>query len=125
MKWPFSKSTPEKPAESIRTVAPFPIVDAPAAPDWSESDREALSQFLRTAAGEKIRALANWHEQATNRSAVLRGNGFEHNCGFASGWHHASRFFLHTLSAPQTRDPQGDDAEPATDAERLRERLAS
>jgi len=101
----------------------FPVVDTESEPAWGEADAQALRQFLRSDTGQKLLATVNYHEQGTNRAAVLRSEGWEHNAGYAKGWHQASIYFFHTLPA-DVRPKQDDATESGDGAALLRERLA-
>lgn len=94
-------------------------------PKWTADDSETWAHFLATnGVGQKLQALANYHEQATNRSVILRLEGAENNTGFARGWHMATAYFFKTLSAEVRPQQDQNDTQQGDDASRLRERVA-
>lgn len=114
--------------KQLRSVQePFHVVYGDA-PKWRREDADFWRAFLASEPGCALQAQANFHEQAANRAAVMRtdgdANAFANNTGFARGWHEATRYFFHTLSA-DIRPEQDDATEPGDEAGRLRERLAS
>lgn len=107
--------------------SPFPTVDGEK-PDWRQEDVDHWRAWLGTVPGQALLAQANFHEQACNRASALRTGAdeksFANNAGFARGWHEATRFFFHILTADI--QPKSDDAtDDGDEASRLRERLAS
>jgi hypothetical protein len=104
-------------------MQPFAPVGCGDAPEWSTADAEGWRRFLSSEPGRKLQALANWQEQAANRTAILQKHQLENAAGFARGWHTATSFFFKSLSAnvrpeQDTAKQQGDEANP------LLERLA-
>jgi len=102
---------------------PFATIETAEPPAWEDTDAVALRNFLKTPAGEKLRAIAMHAEQACNRQAVLGGPPFEQRAGYAQGWHRATAYFFDTLTA-DVRPKQDDDTEEGAEASPLRERLA-
>lgn len=103
----------------------FPVVDSDSPPAWCETDAAAWAAFLGTDPGQRLMRLANYQEQAANRAAVLQAGIDNSAAAVAKGFHEATKYFFHTLSVRDQRKPADDAGEDATDAERLRERLAS
>lgn len=101
----------------------FPVVDDFGALPWEQADVNEWKRFLTTQAGQRMQRAANFHEQATNRDAVLRTANAENSIGFARGWHAATVYFFQTLSAnvPPSTD---DDSPGSTGAASLAERHA-
>lgn len=111
-------------AAKLQERPPFETEFADEAPQLSHELRDIWRHFLATnEAGKVLQRMANFYEQAQNRSAVLRTEGAERNAGFAHGWHAATMFFFRTLSADVR--PQQDTDTQASGADALRERLAS
>ena len=99
----------------------FRAVDAAQAPAWGPEDAKAWEVFLRTGAGQRLCAQANFYEQAVNRQADMRLERAENNTGFARGWREATQYFFGTLSA-DPRPQSGDDEQPSIGVAGLRER---
>lgn len=110
--------------EREKANSAFPEVNYPD-PDWTQDHVSAWRSFLASDVGKTLRAIANYREQAANRIAVLTDGDHAKNAGFAVGWQRATEYFFNQLSSLQSREHEGLDAGEATDAERLRERLAS
>lgn len=102
----------------------FPVVEHDE-PKWTPDDGDTWRHFLATnGAGQKLQSLANYHEQACNRNAILRKEGAENNTGFARGWHMATAYFFKTLSAEVRPEQDPNDTQQGDSASQLRERVA-
>lgn len=97
-------------------------------PKWEPVFAEAWRIFLaNNPAGQALQRQANFHEQQTNRAAVVRSmsGGADQNVGYARGWHDATEYFFKTLSATVPAATEDQATQPPHDAAALRERLAS
>ncbi len=94
-------------------------------PFWEDADRAVWAEFLRSATGQKLQAKANFHEQATNRTAVMLQGNAENATGYARGWHMATKYFFASLkNLADVRPEQDTTTEQQPGAAALRERLA-
>ncbi len=98
-------------------------VDFEKEPAWLEEDAAAWNAFLRTPTGDKLKRKARHREQMHNRSAVLRTEGFENNCGRAAGFNGCATWMLDFLLSADLPLPTEDDTRPVSGADGLRERV--
>lgn len=104
--------------------APVAVEFADAEPAWLPDYEDGWRHFLTsTEAGAALMRQANWAEQGCNRRAIGASGAAEGAIGEARGWHRATQYFFHTLSAKLRPQQQQDTQAPEADA--LRERLAS
>jgi hypothetical protein len=94
----------------------------PQAPEWTDSDSNALAAFLHGAAGRKLMARLWFEEDAVRSSAVSRPTGCEFNAGYACGFR-AAVARLNTISASVTPHPDDASQDPQG-AEDVAERFA-
>lgn len=113
----------EKQLEAMRPPVAVEYLDAE--PEWTVEHAQAWNHFLTTTeAGLALRRLANWSEQGANRQVLGASTADAVRAvGEARGWHKATVYFFHSLSAKGR--PQQSPDEQASDADALRERLAS
>ena len=96
-------------------------------PVWTQEDAEWWSKNLKSESGRKLLGILLFDEQAHNRSAVLRPEGFPYNAGFAAGYGSLARQFApgtHNGFAALVR-PEQDATTRQSEADALRERIAS
>lgn len=105
---------PTGPFESAVLTAERPV--------WEQADAEAFRKFLGSPAGRKFTGILQFDEQKQNRSAVLRLNNHQYNCGFAAGFH-ARSASVQALSA-DVRPQQDEDQQPADGASAAAEQFA-
>jgi hypothetical protein len=103
---------------------PFAPVDSGTQPPWTPADAEAWRRFLRSEHGQALAILANWQEQAANRTVILQKTNLENAAGFARGWHQASAYFFKALTADVRPEQDNAKEQGQNEANPLLERLA-